>query len=375
MAQFPEMVQAALLFDRPNPVNLDALIENFVTAVTKVGIRYNRVETKPGVFYRLFGGDVMITMEYIGSPAKTQVFEAALATPFTRLTNPNARELIARHRSHILVNVHHGAMPPTPEIAALLAKMNMSGVLQRGRSLDHFRERLSLCATLSRLAQAMGKASLVHWTSSDHLLIGEVFANLAARGVPSLLHVHPFLLNGGKSADGRDQVTIKTFGAKYFVGREVHVVANPLPWLESLGLILTFLSVATMKNGYVVPDGDTFGDDDHSLSCRVRHISAGAKSGDLDGPLYRLELLFSRKHGFASTGYVAPARTFDDRTVPADILSDLGRERSPVVEDMRTKRQMVERVGGHLEVSETAPPRGAWGLPRVFGRKKPQDDA
>src|SRR5271166_2369035 len=89
VAQFPNLVQAALLFDRPNPANLDTMIENFVTAGTKAGVRFNRVETKPGAFYRLFGGDVMVTVEYIGSPAKTQVFETALATPFTRLTNPN----------------------------------------------------------------------------------------------------------------------------------------------------------------------------------------------------------------------------------------------------------------------------------------------
>jgi len=201
-------------------------------------------------------------------------------------------------------------------------------VLQSGQSLDHFRERLSLCGTLSRLAHAMGKASLVHWTTSDQLPQGDVFDKLAAGEIPNLLHVHPLLSNGGKSADGRDQTIIATFG-----------------------------------------------DEDRSLSCRVRHLPEGAGSGTLDGPLYRLELLFSRKHGFTSTGYVAPVQTFDDRTVPADILSDLGRGRSRVVEDIRAKRQMVERLGGHLEVSETAPPPGAWGLPRAFGRKKPQGDA
>jgi hypothetical protein len=219
----------------------------------------------------------------------------------------------------------------------------------------------------------MGKASLVHWTSSDHLLKGDVFAALTPHKVPTLLHVHPLLYRGGKSADGRDQFTITTFGAKYFVGREVHVAANPLPWTDSLGLILSFLNIATMKNGYIIPDGDTFGDDDHSLRCRVRYIPEGAKSDDFDGPLYRLELLVARKFGFVSPDYVPPERTFDDRTVPPDILSDLGRERAPVIEDMRAKRQMVERVGGRLEVSETTP-RPAWGLPRPFGRKKPPEE-
>jgi hypothetical protein len=303
------------------------------------------------------------------------VFEAALGTPFTQLTNPNARELIARHRSHILVNVHHGPMSPTSEIAALLARMDMSRILQAGQSLDHFRERLSLCGVLSALAHSMGKASLVHWTSSDHLLTGDVFVEVAPRGVPSLLHIHPFLFNGGKSADGRNQITITTFGAKYFVGREVHLAANPIPWQESLGVILTFLNLATMQNGYIIPDDDTFGDEDDSLRCRVRHIPEGAKSVDFDGPLYRLELVYSRKHGFTSPDYHEPVRTFDDRTVPADILSDLGRERAPIVEDWHTKRQMVESVGGRLVVGETARPREGWDFRRVFGRKKPQGDA
>jgi hypothetical protein len=228
---------------------------------------------------------------------------------------------------------------------------------------------------LSRLAHAMGNASLVHWTTSDQLPQGDVFDKLAAGKVPNLLHVLPLLSNGGKSADGRNQTLIDTFGAKYFVGREIQVAANPLPWQESLGLIFTFLNIAMTRNGYVVPDGDTFGNDDGSLSCRVRHIPERARPETVHGPLYRLELLFSRKHGFASTDYVTPARTFDDRTVPADILSDLGRGALGAVEAMRAKRERVERIGGRLEVSEAAPPWGAWGAPRVFGRKKPQEDA
>jgi hypothetical protein len=364
------LVQAALLFDHPNPVHLDPLIASFVTAAAKIGVRYKPIETNPGRFHRLYGDGVMITVEYVGGPAKPRLFDVALSTAFTRLTNPDARGLIARHQSHILVNVHHGVIPPNPATAAFLAKIDTSGAFQVGQTLDHFRERLSLCATLSRLIHSVGKASLVHWTTSDQLPLGHVFDKLATGEVPNLLHIHPLLANCGKNAEGRDQVDIKTFGAKYFVGREIHVAPNPLPWQESLGLIFTFLKIATMKHGYVIPDGDTFGDDERSLSCRVRYIPE-----DPAGPLYRLELLFSRKHGFVSADYVAPARTFDDRTVPADILSDLGRERFPVVEDMRATRHMAERIGGRLEVSETVPPRNAWSMPRVFGRKRPQGDA
>ena len=375
MAQFPTMVQAALLFDRLDPLVLETLIETFVSLSANGGTAYKRIEAKPGLFYRLFGGDVMVTVEYVGSPAKAQVFEAALGTVFTQMTNPGARAAVARHRSHILVNVHHGALPPTNEISALLAKMNLAGMLQGAQSPNQFHERLTVCSGLALLAHKMGKASLVHWTQTDHLLPGDVFAQLALAPLPSLLHVHPFLFKGEPGADGRDQMTITTFGAKHFVGREIHLAANPMPWHESLGLILTFLKIATAKKGYVIPDNDVFCDEARTLSCRVRHIPQGAKSDGIDGPLYRLELLHSLKHDVTSPDHFTPIRTFDDRTVPADILSDLGREREPVVEDWRTRREMAEGLGGRLVVREPPPPRDNFGPPRVFGRKKPQTGA
>ena len=315
--KYPNLVQAALLYDRVRPVDLEKLVQLFLSAGERVGLQYNRVETKPGAFYRLFGQDTMITVEYLGQPAQARLFDAALSTTFTQVANPNARELIARHRSHILINVHHGAMPPTGEIAALLAQLNVSEMLQAGQTLDHYRERLSLCGTLAHMAHHLSPASLVHWTTSDHLLKGDTFAKLTDGHVPGLLHIHPFLSNGGKSADGRDQVAITTFGATPFSGREIHLVANPLPWQEGLGLILVFLKIATMKQGYVIPDNDVFTDEDKTVSCSVRHIPDGAKSGEFNGPLYRLEILRSEKHSFMSPAHTAPERTFDDRTVPA----------------------------------------------------------
>ncbi len=215
MARFPNLVQAALLFDRPNPVNLDTLIENFVASGAQIGVRYNRVETKPGVFYRLFGNNVMITVEYIGSPAKTQLFETALGTPFTRITNPDARTARPAPLPHSGFD-HQGAMPPTPEITALLTKMNVAGVLERGQTLDHFRARLSLCGTLAVLAHGMGKASLVHRTTSDQLQTGEVFANSPRAACRACCTSTRCCSMATKSADGRDQISIKTFGANNF---------------------------------------------------------------------------------------------------------------------------------------------------------------
>jgi hypothetical protein len=354
MAQFPASIQAALLFDNARPLDMDALVREFLAAEAAAGTNYNLVyDTKPGVFYRLFGSnDLMITVEHVGRQAKLPLFEAALSSPFTNMGTPDARERLARHKSYILVEAHHGSLPPTPELLGLLDKIGMPA---RGHSLAEFCLRMSLCCKLSTMAHRMGNATLVHWTPNDHLMRGDAFATLAAVPPPSLLHIHPLLFDGGESADGRPQVEIRTIGAHHFIGREIHVAATPVPWPEVLDGIFAFVKVGCLEGGYVVPDGDTFGMDNGAYNYRVRHIEKGEKSGKFDGPLYRLDLRLSKEHDFKAPDFVEPVRTFTDRNVPKDILADLGSHAGSVVREWRAKRQMAEGAGNQFEVRTNRP--------------------
>lgn len=99
MAQFPSRIQAALLFDVAHPLDMDALVREFLAAEEGTGTHYKLVyDTKPGVFYRLFGTNhVMITVEHVDRQAQLPLFEAALSSPFTNMGTPDARERLARH--------------------------------------------------------------------------------------------------------------------------------------------------------------------------------------------------------------------------------------------------------------------------------------
>lgn len=374
MAQFPKQIQVALLFDQVKTFELDEMVRQFLAAEADAGTTYNMVfDTVPGAFYRLFGtNDVMITVEHIAGQAKAELFEASLSSPFTRFVTPDARDRIARHRSYVLVNVHHGSIPPIPQFTELLNQLDMR---PPGHSLPEFSKRLFLCGGLALIAHKLGNASLVHWTTSDQLFTGETFAGFAVDAPPSLLHIHPLLFHAGNSADGKDQVEIRTFGASHFIDREVHLLANPLPWPEALETVFAFLKIAMMDQGYIIPDGHTFGPDDDSVCYRVRHIREGAKSGEFNGPLYQLELLRSRRHGYTAPDYIAPKRTFDDRNVPADILDVLGEKRQSVVQEWRASRKMAEGIGGQFRVKTELPERRS-GLDRwfPFGRRKERPD-
>ncbi len=369
MALYPKQIQAAVLFDRVKPFPLEKLVDAFIGVDAAPGVTYNRVfDSKPGVFYHLYGtNNAMITVEYIERQAHAPLFEMALAQPFTQRATPDARARIARHRSHILVNVQHGVMPQNAQLTAFMRQLK---VPQDGHSLRDYSSRLLRCGAMAAIAHKLGDASLVHWRTTDHLLTGKDFAQFAMQPAPSLLHIHPLIAQGGKGADGKDRVQIKTFGAAHFIDREIHLLPSPLPAGDGIQTILAFLKIATAENGYIIPDGSTFGPDLGDCY-RVRHIPEGVMSGELKGPLYQIEVLRSIKHNYTSPDYIAPERTFDDRNVPADVLEELGDKRQAVVQDWRDERQMAEAAGGQFRVKQEMPgSRGGLGAWLPFGKRK-----
>ena len=135
---------------------------------------------------------------------------------------------------------------------------------------------------------------------------------------PGPLHVHPYLFGGAKDGDGRTRLGIRTFGARHFIGRELLIEPSVLPWAANYETMLAFLRVATAEKGYLIPDGDSFGPEDRSLSYRVLHREAEA--GDV--PLIELQPLLHQEYGFVAEDYVPPERVFDDRMPPADLMPE-----------------------------------------------------
>ena len=353
---YPRTIQSALLFDTLKPMALDALVGDFTASEAAEGIDYKTVfDTKLGIFYRLYGSnDVMITIELLERQANLAVFERTLKSPFTNMTTPDSRDRLTRHRSHVLIGIHHGVIPEAAmpaEMGKLIKTMNVLP----GNTLREFKERLLLCERLSLLVHQKATASLVHWAQSDTLLTGTTFEKFARSTAPSPLHIHPLLFDGGQSADGKRQVTIRTLGASHFIGRDIHIAPNPIPWSDCYQHLLGFIGLALSDNGYIIPDGDTFGPEDEAFSYRVRDIPSGEKSDDFDGPLYRMELLHSSKARFQSANYITHGRTFDDRTIPSDVKAELGGDASAIEQELRTRREKAEKAGGRFEVRTPLP--------------------
>jgi hypothetical protein len=374
--QFPNEVQAALLFDR-RVSPLEAAVRTFMQVEeARTGHRFNVPESKPGAFYRLFGGgELMITLEYIDKPADMTVFQQALGSTVTGFLCPDIRQRLTKTRSHILVNVSHGVLGSVaqdPKIAAMLQGLGMK---PEGHSLPQFRRRLEVLALLCRIVGDHAPPQAVHWTQSNQLLPGDLFDAYAASPAPSHLHVHPYLFGKTAAPGGQPHVGIRTFGMRHFIGSEVVIEPSVLPWLANFDAILAFLRVATLENGYIIPDGDTFGPEDGSLSYRVLHREA--EPGDV--PIYELVPLLHREFGFQADDYVPRDRVFDDRSPPADLMPPDQEAKQDLANEWREKRAMAEGIGGRFEVRarhgdggaplSPQPPAGGPPRPGTFGRR------
>ncbi|MBX7495034.1 hypothetical protein K3172_04080 [Qipengyuania sp. 6B39] len=366
--QFPNQVQSALLLDGP-PDDLDSVVRNFITIMeAKEGFRFNVPESTPGVFYRLFGGDSMtVSFELVPNPGNSEVFSQPLGSAITGIMCPDVRERVMRHQAMVLVTVTHGVLGSVGEDPKIAAMLRDIGMPREGGNLPQFLKRLEVCQLASRVACEAREPLLVHWTQSNQIFPGELFDDLAALPAPSPLHVHPYLF-GPRSAQGEKQTFgIRSFGAQHFIGGEIVVEPHELPFGANFEVMLSFIRIAIAQNGYIIPDGDTFGPEDRSLSYRCTH-----RQPDEGGvPLYELTPLFHREYGYQSTEFAPYENRIDDRMPPPGLMPESQEAKAALANEWREKRSMAEGIGGRFEVRtfETPPPqpRPPAGPPPVTG--------
>lgn len=403
---YPNRLQAALLFDSRVDC-LDAVMRDFTRIEgMRSGATFHISEIEAGYFYRLFdaGEELMVTLERIDRPANPDAFRAALGSPYTGIVTPDIRERLARTDSHFLIEVSHGVLAGVDEDPKFAALFEAIGQPRSGATQPLFERRLSVLALISRIVTDHAMPLAVHWTQSDVLLGGEAFDRIAAGNTfPGPLHIHPVLFGPCPAPGDEALVGVRTFGARHWLGREIVIQPHVLGWAANLETIFAFMRVATMPGGYVIPDGDTFGPEDRSLSCRVLHHDAGTVLGEmvsgggpLDVPVYELVPLKHVAQRYVAPDHVPEANVFDDRAFPVGVMPADQEDKMALANEWREKRRLAEGIGGRLEVRRVAehqdpappppsspqrvvaPTPGRPGLPglagrglraRVFGRK------
>jgi hypothetical protein len=349
----PSTLQVALLYDSADPIDINALQAAFLQSESNAsGYHYNIVEADGRNYFRCFGGrdsDVMVFVEWVNKPTARANFNTALGSVFNQISAPDAAALIDRHRGLLLINVHHGAMPQTGEIQALLAKMGMGPA---GQSLPQYQERLRVMGLLAAMATEIRAPTLSHWTHTDVLAGPQAIKHYNAE--PNPLNVHPMPYRGPGTTQDQGIAGLVTFGAAAFIGREIRVRPTELPWGEVYEHALAFIAVAMHKDGYIIPDGDTFGDESHRFSYRVHYTAEPLLNAGVEIPCYELEPLLNTQHKFQSPGYVPRDRIVNIDAPQPEYVTLKGRAGQEAVAEWKARRQMAERIGGSFEVRAEA---------------------
>jgi hypothetical protein len=344
----PNALQVALLYDSAEAIDIGALQAAFLQSEANApGYKYNVVDAGR-THFRCFGGresDVMVFVEWVDKPAVRANFNTALASVLNGLSVPDAAALIDRNRGLLLINVHHGAMPPTREIQAMLEQM---GIGQAGQSLPQYQERLRVMGLLAGMAADISKPTLVHWTHTDVLTRPEAIKHFSPG--PNPLNVHPMPYRGPGTTQDQGIAGLVTFGARAFIGREIRVRPTAVPWGDAYEHALGFIALAMHKDGYVIPDGDTFSDESYSFCYRVHHTAEPLVNGSKQIPCYELESLLNKKTGFQSPAYIPRDRIVNIDAPQPEYVELKGRAGQETVAAWKAKREMAERVGGSFEV-------------------------
>ncbi len=377
--EYPNRLQTALVFDQRHDVLEEAVRDFARIEEMKSGTVFNIPEANPGKFYRLFGGDeMMLTFEYIDGPANPEVFSAPLSSSITGILCPDIRQRLTRSQSHILLEVSHGVMGGVENEPSIAAMFEELGMPKAGASRPQFERRLEVLSLMTRVVSDHTKPSVVHWTQSDQLFDGDTFETFVANSeAPGPLHIHPYLFGPQAGPNEEQKIGIRTFGARHWLGREILIEPSTLPWATNYETILAFLRICLAENGYVIPDEDTFGPEDRSLSYRVNWRDADPEEGDQGVPFYELIPLKHVEHGFVSENFVPDENVIDDRCFPAELMPEDEQDKAELANEWAEKRAMAENAGCKFEVrardlgGEAPPPTDPSDSPDIVSAPTP----
>lgn len=361
--QFPNRLQSVLLFDAPIDV-LEGAVRDFARIEEmKSGATFGVPETRPGRLYRLQNSDedLVLTFEYFDGPANPDAFRGALGSMITEMCTPDIRDRLAKTRSHLIIEIHHGApgeFEGQEELNATRGGADLGGA---GATAEQFHRRLAILTLASRIVTDHAEPLAVHWKQSGMLLDHEKFEALAAIEAPGPLHIQPYLFGPEASPGEPAQVGIRTIGAEHWLGREVVVEPNTLPWVANFEAILSFVRMATAPNGCVIPDGDTFGPEDGSISTRVTHRGSSAQKGGVSLekdtlPFIELTPIKHAEFDFVHPDFPPDKELADARAFAKVSLAKEHNTKIDIANLWRESRRMANALGTPFEARATAQP-------------------
>jgi hypothetical protein len=295
--QYPNKIQSCILLREGfNALEtIAATVRDIFEA--QAGLTFAVPEARQGYFYHLFGQqeDLMITLEYVEDYADIACFEQALNSQITEIYCPDMRQRMATHRAYILINVWHGVLGGVEDDPKIAAMFDSIGKPRDGATVQQFNNRLQALRLISHIACDAAPASAIHWTQSNQLFSAEMFIDFVQKKAGMPISIHPQLYGYHTDVQGRHKLGVKSFGVAHFLGREVFIKPNIIPWHANYGVINMFVEMALARDGVVTGDHFVMAPEDKSFGYLCIHHD---EPDEGEAPEYELVPMWHKDHDF-----------------------------------------------------------------------------
>ena len=355
--KFRNNLQAAILYDGHADVFRSTDLNKFRMAMLQKGIPFQVSHESPGFVLMTGPDELQLSWTYHAKPADHAVFRTVLASPTTRMHLPDADDRVQRHGSHVLIEIQQGVLGSVQDIPKFATFFDEIEFPRPGHNLAGFNHRVDILADACMFLNQEKPASAVHWTQSNTLIAGEHLEDYLSQPRPGFLTIHPFIM-GGDAMPGHKEIPIEiyTIGAVDYIGREIHTDLAPVPWLDLYSSITAFVEMATMPDGYIIPDGDTWGVDDDEFCWRVTHPD-GKKQSTINGePFFNLKLLYHRSHGYTAPDFTGRKLIKGGIAEASALLQGPEQAVREEIDDWKKTEDMARKAGGGFEIYRTNDP-------------------
>ncbi len=348
IGKYTNNLQACILFDDAMALPPARSLQPFIEKMSSLGMPFEIMQETPDSVFMMGPGELQVMATFRPVPAELAVFAGTVQSAVTSMLTPDVIERVSRHRSHLLVELHHGVLGGVADDPAIREMLSMHGMLP-GASLGEFNMRVDVLGEVCRAFVEAKQASLVHWTQSNMLLSPDKFIGMFDSGSPGMLTIHPKIF-GGDPWPGYDEhpAGFLTLGATDYIGRDIYVPPVPVPWISVYLAALAFVRVAIMPNGYIIPDGHTFADEDNTVCFEVKHLDGDKCPLDTGRPCYQLTLRYMKEHNFTTPQYETRTRVGSvDEFVEGAPDGEKARE---AIAKLREEQSVAEAAGARMEI-------------------------
>ncbi|WP_299480083.1 hypothetical protein [uncultured Roseibium sp.] len=271
-----DRVECAILHEEFNPLDGNVIFQ----AIQRLSRELNYApevqlivsSTRKDVHVHANGHRILVSQNT--EPLEPEGFRTALSTPYTGFVLPNAHDVVMRHKANTFITIAKGFLDSQllrEKFGSLLDGLDNSIDDQTSfKTLEEADRARTFCYALAKLIIGHNPAIAIHWCVSDNLVPQTYFEGVAKDGDYTLLNIRPFLSSSaGRLGEGLP-LKMVVHGSQWIIGKMIEFEEAPVPFPWMMEIVYGFIKLCQIR-GSILPDNNTFGNEDEDWSVAVYH--------------------------------------------------------------------------------------------------------